>query len=360
MTADLSSTYQQVIENMDAVERLSMLVEGDGTTEQPGLEKQINGYTDPVTGEHVDGIADIVMPDPDDPDASLVERVTNLETSYDAGKIVSVNGSQLPISVIPKSAIERVFDVTSISVMASKSSTGYPTDAGTGDSIRDAGNNNQLYYIVDESVLGTARYMEGLKAYAAGYAANAGLVNGHSVDKDVPSTAALTDTVSSAYCTTAAEAAGKTAICDGYVLTSGNWLQLLIANSNSATSQLTLNVNGTGAKSIYINDKISSASNCALPAGCYFVYYGTRTVNDVAYTGYWFRTDGNLPNVDVNVMTGATETAKGKAGLVPAPAAGDQNKVLAGAGTWIEHVAIVSSATQPTGQKAGDYWLQTL
>ena len=37
-----------------------------------------------------------------------------------------------------------------------------------------------------------------------------------------------------------------------------------------------------------------------------------------------------------DAMTGATAQANGKAGLVPAPAAGDQGKVLAGDGNWSE------------------------
>lgn len=37
-----------------------------------------------------------------------------------------------------------------------------------------------------------------------------------------------------------------------------------------------------------------------------------------------------------NPMTGATANAAGKAGLVPAPAAGDQNKVLKGDGSWAD------------------------
>lgn len=39
----------------------------------------------------------------------------------------------------------------------------------------------------------------------------------------------------------------------------------------------------------------------------------------------------NVPN-----MEGATATEAGGAGIVPAPAAGDEGKVLSGAGTWIE------------------------
>lgn len=41
----------------------------------------------------------------------------------------------------------------------------------------------------------------------------------------------------------------------------------------------------------------------------------------------------DIPAVDV--MTGATAGAAGTSGTVPAPAAGDQDKVLSGAGTWV-------------------------
>ena len=38
--------------------------------------------------------------------------------------------------------------------------------------------------------------------------------------------------------------------------------------------------------------------------------------------------------IGANAMTGATSSAAGAAGVVPAPAAGDQNKFLKGDGTW--------------------------
>lgn len=372
---NLPSTYQQVIANRDDIKNLQNTVDGytnpSTGTYVPGLDDLVNGYTDPATGEAHEGIAEIVIPKPDPEDPTkpvetLGDRVTKLETSYDAGKVVSVDGSQLPLSVIPKAALERIFDVTDISVLSSKTAPGYPTEADTGDTICDLGHDSQMYMITDDSVLGTPNYMNGLKTYSAGYAANAGMVNGHTVEEDVPLGARFTDTVSSAYCTTDGDVTAKTAICDNYVLASGNWLQILIAKSNTVGAALTLNVNGTGAKAIYINDAISSSVNSALPAGCYFAYYGTRTVNGTTSTGYWFRTDGNLPNVtvpNVDVMTGATDSAPGTSGVVPAPAQGAQRSVLTGAGTWEPHYhKIVSQQETPaTGTlNVGDYWLQTI
>ena len=46
-------------------------------------------------------------------------------------------------------------------------------------------------------------------------------------------------------------------------------------------------------------------------------------------------------------MTGATSGTAGTAGLVPAPAAGDQNKVLTGAGTWDTRAKITMTSTDP-------------
>lgn len=46
-------------------------------------------------------------------------------------------------------------------------------------------------------------------------------------------------------------------------------------------------------------------------------------------------------------MTGATSGTAGAAGLVPAPAAGDQNKVLTGAGTWDTRAKITMTSTDP-------------
>lgn len=52
--------------------------------------------------------------------------------------------------------------------------------------------------------------------------------------------------------------------------------------------------------------------------------------------GRFLKGDGTWAEVvtSVDTMTGATASTAGAAGLVPAPAAGDQNKVLKGDGTW--------------------------
>ena len=58
----------------------------------------------------------------------------------------------------------------------------------------------------------------------------------------------------------------------------------------------------------------------------------------------------NADEQDSNVMTGATASAAGSAGLVPAPAAGRQDKPLRGDGTWADSLAcsITGSAATAT------------
>ena len=90
-----------------------------------------------------------------------------------------------------------------------------------------------------------------------------------------------------AYSTTAAETAAKIASCDNYDLRTGDVFVLIITTSNTASSELTLNVNNRGAKTIYINGTISSSTNKTLNAGTYFVYYNG--------TNYYLRTDGKFP-----------------------------------------------------------------
>ena len=94
------------------------------------------------------------------------------------------------------------------------------------------------------------------------------------------------NTYTSAYCSTAAETAAKTASCSGYNLLANSYIHIIMTTANTSAGALTLNINGKGAKPIYINGAASSASNYSLPAGSYLVYYNG--------TNYYFRTDGKV------------------------------------------------------------------
>lgn len=93
--------------------------------------------------------------------------------------------------------------------------------------------------------------------------------------------------VPSAYCTTDASTSTKAATCTNFTLAANSYVHILIQYANTYDGAVTLNINSTGAKPIYINGSASSSSNKTLPAGTYIIYYDG--------TNYYFRTDGMLP-----------------------------------------------------------------
>lgn len=95
-----------------------------------------------------------------------------------------------------------------------------------------------------------------------------------------------TNTIPQGYCSTGASTASKVASCSGYILTAKTYLMVVLTTANNAQGALTLNVNGKGAKPIYIDGKVSSSTNYTLPAGSYLTYYDG--------TNYYFRTDGKI------------------------------------------------------------------
>lgn len=105
------------------------------------------------------------------------------------------------------------------------------------------------------------------------------------------------NTIPSAYCTTGAGTAAKAASFTNYNLLAKQYFMLVISTTNTVKGALTLNVNGKGAKPIYINGSASSASNYTMPAGTYLVYYDG--------TNYHLRTDGKIPNLAAVASSGS-------------------------------------------------------
>ena len=95
-----------------------------------------------------------------------------------------------------------------------------------------------------------------------------------------------------AYVNNAADAA-KAATSTNFKLTDGVTILITFNVANTKNAALTLNVNSTGAKTLYINDTVSSASNYTIPAGTYFCHYkvpsGASTGNWYLYTNGTFR-----------------------------------------------------------------------
>ena len=118
-------------------------------------------------------------------------------------------------------------------------------------------------------------------------------------------------TITSVWCNTEAAAATKiSSNASYYALRSGNIFEVTMRYSNSYKGALTFNVNGTGAKPIFINGSASSSSNNTLPAGKYIVYF--NGVN------YQFRTDGKAP-ISISGSSGNAATVNGHSVLKDVP-----------------------------------------
>ena len=98
--------------------------------------------------------------------AGLVKDVADLKTglqNIDAGQIKT---GTLPLSVIPHGALERMYVVESVGDLATVTSE----QVQNGDTIRV--NGGSMYYVTDDTKLGTGDYMQGLAVYTAGTASS--------------------------------------------------------------------------------------------------------------------------------------------------------------------------------------------
>ena len=112
--------------------------------------------------------------------------------------------------------------------------------------------------------------------YAGNVTGSSGSCSGNSATADT--------TRGTAYCTTDGATQAKVASMRGYVLQSGATFPITFANANSYNGVITLNVNSTGAKNVYINGGVSSSSNKTLPAGTYLCRYnGSYYYIDTSY-----------------------------------------------------------------------------
>lgn len=124
---------------------------------------------------------------------------------------------------------------------------------------------------------------------------------------------------------------------------------------NNAT--LTIQKNGTTVQTFTANSSSDKTANITVPTDTsdltngagYITSSALPTVNDATLTitqngvtAGTFTANASsdntiaLTDTTYSAMTGATAGAAGTTGLVPAPAAGDQDKVLSGAGTWVD------------------------
>ena len=126
------------------------------------------------------------------------------------------------------------------------------------------------------------------------------------------------------YCSTAAATAAKAATGIGLSYSRHNNIafRIYFTNDNTVKGQLTLNVNGQGAKNLFINGANSGSSNYTIPAGVYWCYYdGTQWQlwTDKSIWGLKVRGDGSN-------LTEAFSTASSRANI----ATGESNATIFG------------------------------
>ncbi len=145
-----------------------------------------------------------------------------------------------------------------------------------------------------------------------------------------------------AVCSTAAATAAKTVSCTGFTLITGAEITVFFNTTNTATNP-TLNVNNTGAKPIFYR-------GAAISAG----FLAANRIYNFRYTGSAYSLVGDInTNTTYSNMTGATASAAGKAGLVPAPAADKHSSFLRGDGIWFNPFAATNVTA--TAKNANDY-----
>lgn len=98
-------------------------------------------------------------------------------------------------------------------------------------------------------------------------------------------------------CSTPSATANKVITFSGFELNKHCRCIINFENSNTAQSELTLNINSTGVKTIILNGEITSATNYNLTSGLYNAYYdGTYWILDSTYDAYYSRHSGNIIN----------------------------------------------------------------
>lgn len=126
-------------------------------------------------------------------------------------------------------------------------------------------------------------------------------------------------------CATEEATTEKAVTLSSYALSTGGVVAVKFTYAVPASA--TMNINSKGAKAIYYRGAAITAGVIKAGDTATFVYNGSQ---------YHLLTIDRDDDTTYNEMTGATSSAAGSSGLVPAPAAGDQEKFLRGDGTWGE------------------------
>lgn len=109
-------------------------------------------------------------------------------------------------------------------------------------------------------------------------------------------------------CSTTASTNVKVVVCDNYTPYKGSIIGVLFSNSNTSNAALSLNVNSTGAKSVYVGTSTTNGTTNVLKWGggsvVYFMYDGSyyRYITSVSQAG-------TTPSRGANTWFGTSSTA---------------------------------------------------
>lgn len=98
---------------------------------------------------------------------NAVAYTSDIPTEYDAAKVKSVDGSKLPLDVIPQGALERLVPVANEAARLALTNT----DVQNGDVVKEI-DTELLFYVVADSKLGTAEAADAFESFRAGSAAS--------------------------------------------------------------------------------------------------------------------------------------------------------------------------------------------
>ena len=141
------------------------------------------------------------------------------------------------------------------------------------------------------------------------------------------------------------------------LLTSGGAFTNLVTEVEAGTTANKIDVTKAGSKSTITINNVANATTASKLGSTTVggttqpIYLANGTATALAYTiAKSVPADAVFTDTTYNVFTGATSSTAGTAGLVKAPAAGDQNKYLQGNGEW----TVVDALPSQTGN-SGKY-----